>query len=73
MKVTDEAMRREMLSQMGIENGSVDLNTYINSLKQELSEVMDINKALMKHISEAELDTEKKQQLLVKEIMSGLD
>lgn len=54
MKATDEATRKEMLAQMGIEDESVDLNTYSESLQQELSEVMDINKSLRKYLSETD-------------------
>lgn len=75
MKVTDEAARKEMLAQMGIEDGSVDLNTYSESLQQELSEVMDINKSLRKYLSEANdiPDTKEKQSNITVDIMSGLD
>lgn len=75
MKVTDKAARKEMLAQMGIEDESVDLNTYSESLQQELSEVMDINKSLRKYLSEANdiPDTKEKQSNITVDIMSGLD
>lgn len=75
MKVTDEATRKEMLAQMGIEDESVDLNTYSESLQQELSEVMDINKSLRKYLSETDdiPETKEKQANITGEIMSGLD
>ena len=75
MKVTDEAARREILSQMGIEDGSVDLNTYTDGLQQELSEIMDINKLLRKYLCEADDKpvTEEKQSNFVEGIMSGLE
>lgn len=75
MKATDEATRKEMLAQMGIKDESVDLNTYSESLQQELSEVMDINKSLRKHLSEIddESDTKEKQTNITGDIMSGLD
>lgn len=75
MKATDEAARKEMLSQMGIEDVSVDLNTYSENLHQELSEIMDINKSLRKYLSEAEVPptTEDKPNNLTGDIMSGLD
>ena len=38
MKTTDEAKRKEILSQMGIEDGFVDLNIYSENLQQELLE-----------------------------------
>lgn len=75
MKATDEAIRKEMLAQMGIEDESVDLNTYSESLQQELSEVMDINKSLRKYLSETDdvPDTKEKQTNITGDIMSGLD
>lgn len=75
MKATDEAARKEMLAQMGIEDESVDLNTYSESLQQELSEVMDINKSLRKYLSETDdvPDTKEKQTNIAGDIMSGLD
>lgn len=75
MKATDEATRKEMLAQMGIKDESVDLNTYSESLQQELSEVMDINKLLRKHLSEIddESDAKEKQTNIIGDIMSGLD
>lgn len=50
MKATDEATRKEMLAQMGIEDESVDLNTYIKSLRQDLSEVINIDKNLKAYL-----------------------
>ncbi len=75
MKATDEAARKEMLAQMGIEDESVDLNTYSESLQQELSEIMDINKSLRKYLSETyEIpDTKAEQTNITGDIMSGLD
>ena len=75
MKVTDETARKEILAQMGIEDESVDLNTYSESLQQELSEVMNINKSLRKYLSETDdiLETKEKQANITGEIMSGLD
>lgn len=75
MKATDEATRKEMLAQMGIEDESVDLNTYSESLQQELSEVMDINKSLRKYLSETDEipDAKEKQTNITGNIMSGLD
>lgn len=75
MKATDEAARREILSQMGIEEGSVDLNTYTEGLQQELSEIMNINKTLRNYLSEADDEPvmEEKQSSFIEGIMSGLD
>lgn len=46
MKATDEAARKEIVAQMGISDDSVDLDTYMNSLNQELSQIVDINRIL---------------------------
>lgn len=76
MKATDESVRKEMLSQMGITDNSVDLMTYTNSLQQNLNEIMDINRTLRGYVSinsdgETKIaeDNEKK---LSDTIMSGL-
>ena len=75
MKATDEATRKEMLAQMGIEDESVDLNTYSESLQQELSEVMDINKSLRKYLSETDEipNTNAERTNITGDIMLGLD
>lgn len=75
MKVTDETARKQILAQMGIEDESVDLNTYSECLQQELSEVMDINKSLRKYISETDdfPDTKEKQTKITDDIMSGIN
>lgn len=75
MKATDEAARKEMLSQMGIEDESVDLNIYSESLQQEISEVMDINKSLRKYLPDTSkiITTEDTVKKVTNDIMSGLD
>lgn len=74
MKVTDEATRKEMLAQMGIEDESVDLNTYSESLQQELLDVMDINSSLRKYISEADsIAKQEKSSNITDDIMTGLN
>lgn len=74
MKVTDEAARKEMLAQMGIEDESVDLNTYSESLQQELLDVMDINSSLRKYISEADsIAKQEKSSNITDDIMTGLN
>lgn len=74
MKATDETARKEMLTQMGIENGSVDLTKYVESLQQELSDVLEINNALRRHLMVANTDNNiNKTNTLTEDIMSGLD
>lgn len=74
MKATDEVARKEMLFQMGIEDGSVDLNKYIESLQQKLSEILEINNTMRKHFTTTNTDSSiDKSNTLTKDIMSGLD
>lgn len=47
MKAVDLENRKKALEKMGIEDRSIDLNTYIDSLQQSLDEVMNINKILL--------------------------
>ena len=75
MKVTDEGTRKEMLAQMGIRDGSIDLDTYLNSLQQELSNILEINNALRRHITnERDIPSNiNESDTLTEEIMSGLN
>ena len=78
MKATDETARKEAMSQMGITDGFIDLNTYSKSLEQDISDVMDINKTLRKHIADSEdiAPTDKKpceKKSLSDDVMSGLN
>ena len=43
MKSTDEASRKMMLAQMGIEDGSVDLDVYTQSLSCDIRDAMNIS------------------------------
>ena len=72
MKATDEAARKEMLSQMGITDKKVDLDVYSESLQQKLSEVIDINKTLRRYLSDVE-EKEEKTSDITSDIMSGLN
>jgi len=74
MKVTDDTARKEILSQMGIKDGSVDLNTYIDSLQQKLSEIVDINKTLTKYLATVDNDGGNDNTTnICNKIMSGLN
>ncbi|MCD7991867.1 MAG: hypothetical protein LUK37_08860 [Clostridia bacterium] len=50
MKATDEASRKAILTEMGIEDQEIDLNTYTQSLSLDIREVMDITKAVTRHV-----------------------
>ncbi len=79
IKSTDEVARKNILEQMGITDGSVDLDVYTKNLQQDIKDVMDINKVLKKHIVETEvIETDKapetvSRQCITNEIMSGLE
>lgn len=72
MKATDEAARKEMLARMGIEDESVDLNTYTESLQQELSNIVNINDSIKKYIYNTDLKKEDEGMNLTDSIMKGL-
>ena len=81
MKSSDEAARKEVLSKMGIEDGSVDLDAYTKSLQQDIDTVMDISKVLRKQIAEVNINIETTDDSvqntnstsLTNDVMSGLD
>lgn len=74
MKSIDETKRKEMLKDMGIDDESIDLDTYTRSLQQNLSEVMDINKMLKKYLSETDsADTQENCLNISDDIMKGLN
>lgn len=72
MKATDEAARKEMLARMGIEDESVNLNTYTESLQQELSNIVNINDSIKKYIYNTDLKKEDEGMNLTDSIMKGL-
>ena len=49
MKVTDEASRKAILAEMGIEDQGIDLDTYTQSLSLEIRNIMDINRTVTRH------------------------
>ncbi len=72
MKATDEAARKEILAQMGIEDESVDLNIYTESLQQDLSIVMNINNTLKAYVkTNIEVNVDSKGQD-TEEIIRGI-
>jgi len=82
MKATDEAVRKKILSEMGIEDGSIDLDTYIQSLQQDINDVLSINKSLKQYIatnssntddSNEETVSQKDMNRLTDDVMQGLD
>lgn len=77
MEQTEESTRKEMLSQMGIDDGSVNLETYNRNLQNKLSEIMDMNKIIKKYKFDTDekiaITNEEKTDSLSDIIMSGLD
>lgn len=49
MAVYDDGERRKVLASIGICDGNLDLDTYVDSLSIELSEVFSISTAIKKH------------------------
>lgn len=50
LKATDEASRKAILAEMGIADQGIDLDTYTQSLSLDIRNVMDINKAVTRHV-----------------------
>lgn len=82
MKATDEDNRKEALKKMGLEDETVDLNTYTESLQQSLNEVMNINIILSSHMANnfvkdttmvSLIPMEPSKQDLGKELLAGID
>ena len=51
MKETDEASRKAILAEMGIEDQAIDLDTYTQSLSLDIRDIMDINRAVTRHVA----------------------
>lgn len=49
MAVYDDGERRKVLESIGICDGKLDLDTYVDSLSIDMSEVFSINTAIKKH------------------------
>ena len=51
MKATDEASRKAILAEMGIEDHGIDLDVYTQSLSLDIGDIMDINRAVIRHMA----------------------
>ena len=51
MKATDEASRKAILAEMGIEDHGMDLDVYTQSLSLDIGDIMDINRAVIRHMA----------------------
>ena len=50
MKATDETSRKTILAEMGIVDQGIDLDAYTQSLSLDIRNIMDINKAVTRHV-----------------------
>jgi hypothetical protein len=69
LKTTDEENRKEMLSQMGIEDESIDLVKYNKSINEDIIEMFDIGKTLEKYHKKEKSSPEE----LMEWALSGID
>lgn len=77
MKTSDAATRKEMLRQMGITDGEIDLDIYVKSLTLGIREAMDITRSVTRHMVSYkntfdEDETSQQTGSLANDIMSGL-
>ena len=77
MKTTDEAARKEMLGQMGIADGEIDLDVYAKGLTLGIRDAMDITKTITRHMATYENTSDEKvtsqnTESLVDDVMGGL-
>lgn len=76
MKATDEKARKAVLQEMGIADGSVDLDVYARSLEQKLSGVLDLRKTLIKYLTKEAnpaQDEPVEGNALLEEVISGIN
>ena len=78
MKVLDEGARKAALAEIGLSDGTIDLDVYARSLQQEISSVMDLEKTLGKFlldeanpVSHREESADRKT--LADVVLSGID
>ena len=77
MKTSDEAARKEMLKQMGIADGEIDLDVYAKSLSLGIRDAMDITRMITRYMAtykntSGEEVASQNTGSLVDDIMSGL-
>lgn len=78
MKTSDEAARKEMLGQMGITDGEVDLDVYVKSLILGIRETVDITRSVTRHVaayensSDEDITTNQNTGSLADDVMAGL-
>lgn len=78
MKATDEKARKAALAEMGLADGSVDLDVYTMSLGQEIRSVMDLGKVLGEFLLEKAVPALPEAEpadnrSLTEEVLSGID
>ena len=79
MKAADEKARKTALAEMGLTDGSVDLDVYTRNLGQEIGSVMDLRKVLGRFLLEEANPARKAtsesadSKTLAEEVLSGID
>lgn len=78
MRATDEKARKAVLQEMGISDGSVDLDVYAHSLEQKFYGVLDYRKTLIKYLMKEanpaqSQDTPMEGHTLLEEVLSGIN
>ena len=79
MKAADEKARKTALAEMGLTDGSVDLDVYTRNLGQEIGSVMDLRKVLGRFLLEEANPARKEtsesadSKTLAEEVLSGID
>lgn len=71
LRTTDESNRKEMLAQMGIKDGSIDINVYKKCIEEDMTEMFDIEKTLKKYHQE-ENNESSDNESLTEDILAGL-
>jgi hypothetical protein len=75
MKEVDEEKQRETLRKMGIDNGKFTIKTYMESLKENVGNILNINNAIRAYQRESENDNKEanaQKNDITDDILSGL-
>lgn len=70
LKVTDENKRKDILANMGIEDGSIDINQYKKSLEDDLEEMFDLGKALKQY---RKIEQNSEDSNLLNNVLGGIN
>lgn len=70
LRITDENGRKQMLAQMGIQDGYIDLNQYKKCIDAEVLEMFDIGKELRRYSAEEKQSVS--DSISIDEVMDGI-